>query len=278
MKSSAKKSGPIPPPADETAIERAAPVAITRPRSGPVEGFENMDAGDVTQPRLMLAQSMTPQRKEEDEKYIPGLKEGYFFNSVTKKIYGKKVKITPVMFFKQNIYFQDIDDGGGLLCRAVDAKHGEGTPGGECAKCPKMEWKNNEPPECTLYHNYAALVIPEDGKPTLDCLVIVSMKSTNLKLAKDWNSLMRLRQDERTHEQLPMWRGIYELKSESRQENKYSWYVAVPENAGVHKEGSAAGEACRSAYLAVREMYAAGKLMFEAETVEADPENFDRSM
>ncbi len=240
---------------------------ITTARQGPVEGFENMGTEDVTQPRLMLAQSMTPQRKKDDPKYIKGLEEGDFFNSVTNQIYGRKVKITPVMFFKQNLLMDDIDSGGGLLCRAVDGKFGVGTPGGECAKCPKFQWANNEPPECNLLHNYAALVIPADGKMSMDCLVIVSMKSTNLKLAKDWNSLMRLRQGE-DRQPLPMWRGVYELESQSRTEGKYSWYVAVPKNAGVHKPNTEASEACRSGYLAVRELYATGKLKFEAEDVQ----------
>jgi hypothetical protein len=257
---------------DTIVLQAEEVVAITAPlpRTWPVEGFENMGSEDVTQPRLMLAQSMTPQRKKEDPKYIKGLEEGQFFNSVTEEVYGEKVKISPVMFFKQNLLLGDIDEGGGLLCRATDGKHGVGVPGGECSKCPKLQWLNDSPPECTLFHNYAALVIPPSGVVSLDCLVIVSMKSTNLKLAKDWNSLMRLRQDE-NRQQLPMYRGIYELESQSRSEGKYSWYVAVPKNAGMHKLGSAAGEACRSGYMAVREMYAAGKLAFEVETLADDP-------
>lgn len=244
-------------------------IAVPLPRSGPVEGFENMGQEDVTQPRLMLAQSMTPQRKKDDPKYIKGLEEGDFFNSVTGEVYGSKVKITPVLFFKQNLLLGDIDEGGGLLCRATDGKHGIGTPGGLCVQCPKMQWLNNEPPECTLLHNYAALVIPEDGKMSMDCLVIVSMKSTNLKLAKDWNSLMRLRQDE-NRQQLPMYRGVYELESQSRTSGKYSWYVAVPTNAGMHKVGTEAYTACQSGYLAVKEMFAAGKLSVEIEPLDGE--------
>lgn len=251
----------------ETVNEQVTSIARMQPRQGPVEGFENMDAADVTQPRLMLAQSMTPQRQKDDEKCIKGLEEGQFFNSVTGEVYGAKVMITPVMFFKQNLLLGDIDEGGGLLCRAVDGKHGVGDPGGLCVKCPKMQWINNEPPECNLYHNYAALVIPKSGQMSLDCLVIVSMKSTNLKLAKDWNSLMRLRLDE-NKEQLPMYRGIYELEAQRRSEGKYAWYVAVPKNAGMHKKDSQAGSSCRDAYLAVREMYAAGKLGVEPEHME----------
>jgi hypothetical protein len=257
---------------DELAAPAAEVVAITKsiPRSGPIEGFELMTQEDVTQPRLMLAQSMTPQRKKEDPKYIKGLEEGMFFNSVTGEIYGPKVKISPVMFFKQNILLGDIDEGGGLLCRAVDGKHGVGEPGGVCTQCPKQQWLNNEPPECTLLHNYAALIIPANGQVSFDCLVVVSMKSTNLKLARDWNSLMRLRQGE-DRQPLPMWRGIYELESQSRSEGKYSWYVAVPKNAGVHKEGSPAGEACRAGYLMVREMYAQGRLAVEPEVLTREP-------
>lgn len=238
--------------------QQSQPLAM--PRSGPVEGFENMGPEDVNQPRLMLAQSNTPQAKRKDAKYIQGLAEGMFFNSVTSQIYGEKVKLTPIMFFKSNLLFRDMDEGGGLLCRANDAMHGVGDPGGLCAKCPKFMWADNEPPECTAYFNYAALVIPDKGPLSLESLVIVSMKSTNLKLAKDWNSLMRLRQDERK-QQLPMWRGIYTLQSEPRHEAQYSWHVAVPQNTGMHALGSPLGAICQDAYLTVRQMYAQRKLV-----------------
>lgn len=233
---------------------------LAQRQAGPVDGFENMGPEDVTQPRLMLAQSMTPQTKRKDHKYIDGLQEGMFFNSVTGEIYGEKVKVTPIMFFKANLLFRDMKAGGGLLCRANDARRGVGDPGGECAKCPKLQWLNNsEPPECTLYHNYAALVIPKSGHLTLESLVIVSMKSSNLKLAKDWNSLMRLRQDE-NKQQLPMWRGVYELESQPRSNDTGSWHVAVPKNSGMHAPKDSAFSICQDAYLAVREMYAQGKL------------------
>ncbi len=218
----------------------------------------------MTQPRLMLAQSVTPQTKKKDSKYIQGLEEGQFFNSVTGEVYGESVKLTPIMFFKANLLFRDMKQGGGLLCRANDARHGVGDPGGECAKCPKLQWANNQPPECTLYHNYAALIIPEKGKLSLESLVIVSLKSSNLKLAKDWNALMRLRQDE-SGQQLAMYRGIYELESQPRSNDAGSWHVAVPKNAGLHAHNSPHEAICRDAYLAVREMYAAGKLEFAIE-------------
>lgn len=55
-----------------------------------IQGKELITAKDIRFPALKLAQSMTPQAKRSDPKYIDGLLEGFLFNTVTQEVYGDK--------------------------------------------------------------------------------------------------------------------------------------------------------------------------------------------
>src|SRR5687768_3865814 len=85
------------------ALVKPGSTAMARPaflNNDPIEGFEGMDQADVTIARLALAQSMTGVAKKANPDYVEGLEEGLFFNSLTKEVYGKKVRFIPLFFFK----------------------------------------------------------------------------------------------------------------------------------------------------------------------------------
>lgn len=164
-----------------------------RPQGRALQGGENVDQNDILIPRLALCQSGTPQRKKSDPRFVPGLQEGDFFNSVSGKNYGNKVWLIPAFFFRTRLRFRALEEGGGILCQAQDGKHGVGDPGGDCLRCPLSAWKNNEPPECTEFKNFAAILVPESGMPTLEDAIVVSWKVTAIKAAKKLNTLLRMR-------------------------------------------------------------------------------------
>jgi hypothetical protein len=244
---------------DESMIK--APDYLQRIDSAPALGFENMDRTDMTLPRLGLCQSGSPQRKRSDPKFIDGLSEGDYFNTITHTVYGPKLNVVPLMFWKARILFRDMEQGGGLLCQAPDNLHGVGEPGGECAKCPLSQFKNGAPPECLQFYNYAVL-IPQDGKLRADSLAAFSLKSTGLSVAKDWNALMRLRNTD-------MFAGLYELSSRETKDGAYTWFASIVENAGwVDK---AAYDFAREAYASVREFAQAGSLKVDVEDLGREP-------
>lgn len=69
-------------------------------------GGEEMDKSDLIIPRLSLAQKMSDEIDESSPKYIPGLKEGMFFNNISKEIYGKTVNIVPVFKFASRVRWE----------------------------------------------------------------------------------------------------------------------------------------------------------------------------
>jgi hypothetical protein len=139
--------------APTTAIEQV-PDYVTQ---GAV-GTEEVEREDLTLPRIGIAQSLSPQRKKTDARYIPGLDEGQLFNTVTRQIYGEKVQLIPLFFFKQQMKFKDIDEGGGIECISVNGKDGGALHPSDCKTCPHNQFKEGKPPACDKIMNYASLL------------------------------------------------------------------------------------------------------------------------
>lgn len=256
-----------PPPADnrsKTDLQKTVPAGalagipsyLQRPPDGaPAQGTENIDRQDMVLPRLGLCQSLSPQRIKSGPKYIPNLEEGEYFNTITQEIYGASVRVVPLLFFKSRLLFGEMDSGGGLRCQAPDALTGLGTPGGSCLKCPLQLFHDNEPPECNLLYNYASLVVI-NGKVNPQGLVVKSFKSTDLKAAREWNSLIRLRQTD-------LFAGIYEFSAVEIKKDPYRWYQTVVKNTGWVSEE--VYSAAQLAYRAVAELNRAGRLRHDVE-------------
>ncbi len=179
------------------------------------EGLEEIERGDLILPRLSICQAMSPQRKKSDPAYIKDLEEGQFFNSVTSQIYGSgTVRVIPILARKSRLYFRPFDEGGGLLCQSLNGKDGGRiTPAG-CIGCPKEAWgPNGEKPECTLLYNYPCALLPSWE------LIVVSMKVTSLKAARQWNTLMRLKVKS------PARAGVHELRAVETKNNYGTYFV-----------------------------------------------------
>lgn len=192
-------------------------------------GLNNMGRGDITMPRLAMCQSNTPQRKKADPKYIEGLSEGDYFNTVTGENHGGRLLFVPVHFYKSRILFKDLDEGGGILCQAPNALEGQGEPGGECARCPMAQFSKDERPACHLFMNWFIVVMDTlKDRPTIDKMIVLSFKSTGLKAAKDLNSLMRQRKAAGYNS----FASVMELTSVPQKNQYGEFYVPVMKPAG----------------------------------------------
>lgn len=281
-KPAAAKAAParVAPQKQTTAIERHTPQQLEevpeylrRADGAPPAGLENMDRQDMTLPRLGLAQALSPQVSESDPKSIEGLRPGMFFNTITREVYGKKVQLVPLLFYKTRILFGPMDEGGGLRCQSPDNLIGIGEPGGTCVKCPFSQFGSARNGEgkgtaCNQFFNYAALVVA-DGRVSPEGLLVFSLKSSALKVAKDWNALIRIRN-------LDIFAGVYELTSVERKNDIGRWYEPVINPAGnVTRETY---EAAKLAYSAVSDLQKQGRLRSDVEDLNpeagADPPPF----
>ena len=64
-----------------------------------------VDPDDIKVPFIVIAQPLGSVMKEDDPGYIDGCKAGYFYNSSTRNVYGKSVKLQFIHYFKVfNVY------------------------------------------------------------------------------------------------------------------------------------------------------------------------------
>lgn len=190
---------------EEGKLQKATPTQLAKPDFIPESnaGLDEVGIRDMILPRLGLCQTNTHARIKSDPKYIQGLEEGEFFNSLTGKIYGDKIQVVPLFFYHSRIMFRDMKQGGGILCQAPDGKHCQLNAGGPCIHA---SWgAGGEPPECTEFFNYPSLVYEGEDQKTQEWIV-VSLKTTGLDAGRTLNSLMRLRGT-------ASYAGVYELSS-----------------------------------------------------------------
>jgi len=157
---------------------------------GPARGLEQLEQSDLTLPRLSLCQSGSPQRKKQNAKYISGLEEGEFFNSITNERYGVESLFVPLFSYKARIKFIAFEEGGGIDCQSFNSKTGGRHSPKSCTECVFSQFVDEKKPECDLIYNYPGIVI--SSKAGRD-LAVLSLKSTAIKVAKQFNSLMSLR-------------------------------------------------------------------------------------
>lgn len=73
-------------------------------------GTDTLANDDQTRVEIKIAQQTSPQLKQNNAKYIEGLKQGDMFNSSTGRIYGKEVKLAVVGVYKGLIVWGTLED------------------------------------------------------------------------------------------------------------------------------------------------------------------------
>jgi hypothetical protein len=160
-------------------------------------GNENVTQADIIVPRLAICQSASFERKRSHAKYIEGLEEGQYFNTVTKEIYGREIVVMAVHFYHDRIRWGE-EIGENIRCRSDDGLVGVGDPGGNCLTCrfaARGVEKKDGP--CTLHMNFPLFVIHKHKPVELSEILIYPMKSLACGAAKHWNALNNIKNNDR---------------------------------------------------------------------------------
>jgi hypothetical protein len=201
----------------EVAVRTATSVAVPdylKSYTGPL-GTENIDASkDVTIPRLLLGQAMTPAVKE------GRVKEGDIFLNITEEVLaeaGKPLSFVPLVVSKEFLLWRDRNDGGGIMARARRAETKDGVryvwdkPNTEFSHKVggkvKVTWKtgncveedgldqwgteipgDKESKMAATAHNNIIVALPEHG----DLIAAFSLSKSQSKRAKDFNAMLKL--------------------------------------------------------------------------------------
>lgn len=200
------------------ALQTVDSTDMTRPDFLPTgaTGTEHITNADMQIPRILLAQKMSPEVDDaEPVKRIEGLKVGDMFNGLTHEIYGRGpldfviLRADPPRF----VEFIPRAEGGGIKDPNVPAHD------------PRTQFgKNGEKPAATKFYDYIVLLMPLGTDPA-ERMVALSFKSTGLKIAKQLNALIKLRN-------APIFSGVYRLSSADTQNSKGKFAIYQVTNAG----------------------------------------------
>lgn len=144
---------------------------------GDKTGTDHITKEDMKMPRLNIAQKMSHQVDEDDAAYIADLKFGQLFNDLTGTVYEAPLYFTVVRAdAPRAIEFRPIEEGGGVIDLNVPIND------------PRTKWHGEDKPTATVFYDYYIMLLDHDYE-----IVALSLKTTNIKVAKRLNSLMKLR-------------------------------------------------------------------------------------
>lgn len=184
-------------------------------------GNENVGANDIQVPYLNILQKMSPQVDEDSPDYIEGCKAGMLFQSVNKYRWNSDegVEIIPVAYQRHVIEWVPREQGGGLV-----AVH-------PMSIMNDVDWALNDKNIPVRDDNGNLLVDTAQHVVMYRSLIsgkfepaMVSMKSTNHKKSRLWNSLIAQQTIPGTDKQAPRWLFIWRAKTVREEKDGNSWY------------------------------------------------------
>ena len=190
--------------------------------------FSNMGSDDFALPFLRVLGQLSPETNKRDAKYVEGAEPGMIFNTVTKQLYDGEegVSVIPCYYKREYVEWSDRGEGtsapiaihsveSGIIKEATrDASYKDRLPNGNYL-------------ENTA--NHFVLVVGKSPQTAL-----ISMKSTQLKVSRSWNSMMNsIKLKGKNGMFTPaMCSHVYKLKTVQQSNDKGTWFGWTIEKVG----------------------------------------------
>ena len=191
----------------------------------------NMTQEDLALPFLKVLGQLSPECNKRDAKHVEGAEPGMIINTVTGEVYDgvKGIDVVPVHYKRQHIEWQDRGESQGAPVKIYDA--GDDLPSTTRDKFNKDRLSNGNYLENTASY----FVLTEDMQTAL-----VTMKSTQLKVAKNWNTMMNtLKIKGKNGLFTPAaYSHVYNLKTVEQSNDKGTWFGWSVEKVGPVQEKS----------------------------------------
>ena len=197
------------------------------------QGAQNITQEDLALPFLKVLGQLSPEVNKRDAKYVEGAEPGMILNTVTNALYDGKegIQVLPVFYKRQYIEWQDRGESKGAPVHIYNA--GDDIPKTTRDKMNKDRLGNGNYLENTANHYVVTL-----GKSPSTALI--SMKATQLKISKKWNSMMLgiKMQGKNGLFTPPTYSHIYKLRTVQQSNDKGTWFGWDVSQVGPIKEKS----------------------------------------
>ena len=189
-------------------------------------GFGNMDTDDYALPFLRVLGQLSPECNKRDAKYVDGAEPGMIFNTVTKQLYDGEagVNVIPCYYKREYVEWRDRGEGTSapVAIHSVDS--------GIIKDATRdASYKDRLPNGNYLENTASYFVTIDDGTSAL-----ISMKSTQLKVSRSWNSMMNsIKLKGKNGMFTPaMYSHVYNLKTVQQSNDKGTWFGWTVEKVG----------------------------------------------
>ena len=183
-------------------------------------GLETIEKNDLALPFLKLLQSGSDETKKKHAKYVEGAEAGMLYNTVTKKLYNgeKGIEVIPVFYKMTYPEWAPFEKREG---RPIHNDRGPDIMGKVTQNDRNKDMLDNGN-EIIKTANYFVIINGERPEKAL-----MTMKSTQLKVSRQWNSLMEdeFETDPKTGKSVPApsFSRIYKLNSVENS-GSFTWH------------------------------------------------------
>ena len=181
------------------------------------KGAQNISQEDLALPFLKILGQLSPEVNKRDGKYVEGAEPGKIINTVTNKLYDT-LQVVPVFYKRQYIEWQDrgASTGAPVAIHEADSDIVSQTTRGK-------DYKDRLPNGNYLENTANHFVLTVGDNPST---ALISMKSTQLKVSRKWNSMMMgiKMQGKNGLFTPPTYSHIYKLSTVQMSNDKGTWF------------------------------------------------------
>ena len=181
------------------------------------QGAQNISQDDLALPFLKVLGQLSPEVNKTHGKYVKDAEPGKIINTVTNELYDS-INVIPVFYKRQYVEWQDR----GTSTGAPVAIH-EADSDIVSTTTRDKSWKDRLPNGNYLENTANHFVILLGKTPST---ALISMKATQLKVSRKWNSLMMglKLQGKNGLFTPPTYSHIYNLKTVQMSNDKGTWF------------------------------------------------------
>ena len=200
--------------------KKSAPLPANMFEEDAAKGLGAIGQEDLALPFLKILGQLSPEVNKRDGKYVEGAEPGMIFNSVTGDLYDgvSGIDVIPCFYKLEYIEWKDRGDGPGAPVAIYDSSSDVMSK-----TKPDANYKDRLPNGNYIEKTASHFVIIMGDNPST---ALISMKSTQLKISRKWNSMMSgIKLKGKNGLYTPAsFSHIYKLKTTQMSNDKGTWF------------------------------------------------------
>ena len=214
--------------------KKSAPLPSNMFEEDAAKGLGKIGQEDLALPFLKILGQLSPEVNKRDGKYVEGAEPGMIYNSVSGDLYDgvKGIDVIPCFYKLEYIEWKDRGEGPGAPVAIYDSSSDIMSK-----TKPDANYKDRLPNGNYIEKTASHFVIIQGDSPST---ALISMKSTQLKISRKWNSMMSgIKMNGKNGMFTPAsFSHIYKLKTTQMSNDKGTWFGWEVSKVGPITDGS----------------------------------------